>query len=204
MELNEIKARMQDGRLYFCDNEELAAQQAACLDKLYDYNHTRPSDNETRQRLLQEMFAKIGENCYIEQPFHANWAGKFCTFGKNVYANFNLTLVDDAAIEVGDDVLIGPNVTLVAGTHPIDPELRARLAQYNLPVKIGSRVWLGANVVVLPGVTIGEGSIIGAGSVVTKDIPANVVAVGSPCRVLRPITERDKHFYAGNRPVDVE
>ncbi len=203
MDLNEIKARMQDGRLYFCDDEGLMAEQAACMDKLYEYNHTRPSDAAARRRLLEEMFAGIGENCYIEQPLHANWAGKFCTFGKNVYANFNLTMVDDAAIDVEDDVLIGPNVTLVAGSHPVDPELRARLAQYNQPVRICRRVWIGANSVVLPGVTIGENSIIGAGSVVTRDIPPNVVAVGSPCRVLRPITERDKHFYAGSRPVDV-
>ena len=203
MQRQELLARMHGGRLYLCDDAELMQRQAQCLELQYDYNATRPGESEKRRRLLQQMFAEIGEGCYIEPPLHANWAGKHVHFGKNVYANFNLTLVDDTHIYVGDGVMFGPNVTVCTGTHPVGPGLRARQAQYNLPVHIGANVWIGAGAVVLPGVTIGENSVIGAGSVVTKDIPANVVAAGSPCRVLRAITERDEQYYAHGRAVDI-
>ena len=203
MELEEIRARMQDGRLYLCDDAELVAQQLACLELQYDYNATRPGEQEKRRQLLEQMFAQIGPGCYIEPPLHANWAGRHVHFGKNVYANFNLTLVDDTDIYVGDGVMFGPNVTVCTGTHPISPELRARQVQYNLPVHIGNFVWIGAGSILLPGVTIGDNSVIGAGSVVTRDIPANVVAAGTPCRVMRPITDRDRNFYRGDHPIDL-
>lgn len=204
MELEEIRARMRDGRLYFCNDESLMAEQAACLERLYDFNQTRPGQQELRAAMLKEMFAEIGENCYIEPPFHANWGGSHVHFGNNVYANFNLTLVDDADIYVGDNVMFAPGVVVSAGTHPIHPGLRRKQAQYNLPVHMGANVWVGAGAIILPGVTIGENSVIGAGSVVTKDIPANVVAVGCPCRVIREISEHDLAFYEKNRPIDVE
>ena len=203
MELKEILDRKDSGRLYFCDAPDLQAQQLQCLELQYDYNATRPAEQEKRQQLLRRMFAEIGTGCYIEPPLHANWAGKNVHFGNNVYANFSLTLVDDTDIYVGDNVLFGPNVVLCTGTHPVDPALRARQAQYNLPIHIGKNVWFGAGSTVLPGVTIGENSVIGAGSVVTHDIPANVVAVGTPCRVLRPITEQDAKVYDKNRLVDL-
>ena len=119
-------------------------------------------------------------------------------------ANFNLVLVDDAVIEIGDNVMIGPNVVLCTGTHPVSPRLRAKEAQYNKRVKVGSGVWIGANTMVMPGVTIGENSIIGAGSVVTKDIPANVVAFGNPCKVYREITEEDEKYYDKDKLIDIE
>lgn len=203
MTTEESKKRMQEGRLYLPEDEEIMAQQLKCLEKLYDYNATRPLEQEKRETLLKEMFGDIGEGCYIEPPFHANWAGKHVHFGNNVYANFNLTLVDDTDIYVGDKVMFGPNVTVATAGHPIDPELRYQAMQYNIPVHIGENVWIGANSVVLPGVTIGDNSVIGAGSVVTKDIPANVVAVGNPCRVLREIGEHDKEFYYKDRKIDV-
>ncbi len=203
MTTEESKKRMQEGRLYLPEDEEIMHQQMLCLEKLYDYNATRPSEFEKREALLKEMFAEIGEGCYIEPPFHANWAGKHVHFGNNVYANFNLTLVDDTDIYVGDKVMFGPNVTVATAGHPIDPELRYQAMQYNIPVHIGENVWIGANAVVLPGVTIGDNSVIGAGSVVTKDIPANVVAVGNPCRVLREIGEHDKEYYYKDRKIDV-
>ncbi len=203
MELHEIKARMHDGRLYFCDAEELMAEQQQCLEKLYDFNATRPSEQEKRQALLREMFAQLGENCYIEPPLHANWGGKHVHFGNNVYANFNLTLVDDDHIYIGNNVMIAPNVTIATGTHPIHPELRRKTAQYNLPVHIGDNVWLGAGCVILPGVHIGENSVIGAGSIVSRDIPPNVVAVGCPCRVLREIDEHDMQYYEKTRKIDL-
>ncbi len=149
---------------------------------------------------MKDLFAAVGENCYIEPPLRANW-GRNTHLGNNVYANFNLTLVDDTHIYIGDSVMIGPNVTIATAGHPIDPDLRRDVAQFNIPVTIGNNVWLGAHVVVLPGVTIGENTVIGAGSIVTKDIPANVVAVGNPCRVLRPITEHDKEYYYKNRRI---
>ena len=204
MDLQEIKERMHSGKLYYCNDEELLAEQSRCLERLYDFNQTRPSQAEKRQALLREMFAERGENCYIEPPLQANWGGKFVHFGSNVYANFHLTLVDDTDIYVGDNVMIGPNVTISAGTHPVHPELRRKQAQYNLSITIGSNVWIGANSVILPGVRIGDNTVIGAGSVVTRDIPANVVAVGSPCRVLREIGEKDYLFYDRNRLIDIE
>ena len=204
MDLQEIKERMHSGKRYYCNDEELLAEQARCLELLYDFNQTRPSQAEKRQALLREMFAELGENCYIEPPLQANWGGKFVHFGSNVYANFHLTLVDDTDIYVGDNVMIGPNVTISAGTHPVHPELRRKQAQYNLSITIGSNVWIGANSVILPGVRIGDNTVIGAGSVVTRDIPANVVAVGSPCRVLREIGEKDYRFYNRNRLIDIE
>ncbi len=204
MDLQEIKERMHSGKLYYCNDEELLAEQSRCLERLYDFNQTRPSQAEKRQALLREMFAELGENCYIEPPLQANWGGKFVHFGSNVYANFHLTLVDDTDIYVGDNVMIGPNVTISAGTHPVHPELRRKQAQYNLSITIGSNVWIGANSVILPGVRIGDNTVIGAGSVVTRDIPANVVAVGSPCRVLREIGEKDYRFYNRNRLIDIE
>lgn len=181
---------------------DLLAEQRACLEKLYDFNATRPSEQEKRRQLLCEMFAELGEGCYIEPPLHANWGGRHVHFGRNVYANFSLTLVDDTHIYVGDNTLIGPNVTIATAGHPVDPELRAIPTQFNMPVHIGKNCWIGAGAVILPGVSIGDNTVIGAGSIVTKDIPSNVVAVGNPCRVLREIGEHDKKYYYRNRSVE--
>ena len=196
------REKLHTGELYLPGDEEIMKEQTACLERLYDYNATRPSEGEKRARLLKEMFASIGEGCYIEPPLHSNWGGKHCHFGKNVYANFNLTLVDDTHIYVGDNVMMAPNVVLATAAHPVLSELREKGYQYNAPVRIGEDCWLGAGVVVLPGVTIGRGSVIGAGSVVTKDIPENVVAFGNPCRVVRPVGERDREFYFRDRRID--
>ena len=196
------REKLHTGELYLPGDEEIMKEQTACLEKLYDYNATRPSEGEKRARLLKEMFASIGEGCYIEPPLHSNWGGKHCHFGKNVYANFNLTLVDDTHIYVGDNVMMAPNVVLATAAHPVLPELRRKGYQYNAPVRIGEDCWLGAGVIVLPGVTIGRGSVIGAGSVVTKDIPENAVAFGNPCRVVRPVGERDREFYFRDRRID--
>ncbi len=195
---------MAEGRLYLPEDENIMAEQLLCLEKLYDFNMTRPSEQDKRAAMLKEMFAEIGEECYIEPPLHSNWAGKHVHFGSYVYANFNLTLVDDTDIFVGDKVMFGPNVTVATAGHPIEPNLRNLQMQFNIPVRIGNNVWIGANSVILPGVTIGDNTVIGAGSVVTRDIPENVVAVGNPCRVLRTIGDRDREFYFKDRRVDVE
>nr|WP_231474903.1 sugar O-acetyltransferase [Enterococcus saccharolyticus] len=194
---------MHHQQLYCCTDESIGQEQIKHLDLLFAYNQLPPSKQTEKQALLKDMFAEIGDDCYIETPFHANWGGKFAHFGHHIYANFNLTLVDDTTIYVGDYVQFGPNVVLAAGTHPIDPESRKKQAQYNLPIHIKDNVWIGANTVVLPGVTIGENSVIGAGSVVTKNLPANVVAVGNPCRVLREINEHDRTFYNQEKRIDI-
>ncbi len=197
-----IKEKMHGAELYFPSDSQIAKEQTKCLDRLYDFNNTRPTESEKRQRMLKEMFAEIGENCYIEPPFHSNFGGKHCHFGNGVYANFNLTMVDDTHIYVGDNTMFGPNVVLATAGHPILPQLRELGYQYNAPIYIGKNCWLGAGVIVLPGVKIGENTVIGAGSVVTKDMPSNVVAVGNPCKVLREINEKDKEYYFKNRKID--
>ncbi len=199
----DIREKMHSGDLYLSMDEDLFNEQLTYLDKLYDFNATRPLELNKRTEMLKNMFAEIGDDCYIEPPLHANWAGRFVHFGKGVYANFNLTLVDDTHIYVGDYTMLGPNVVLATAGHPILPELRPLAYQYNMPIHIGKNCWLGAGVVVLPGVTIGDNTVIGAGSIVTKDIPANVVAVGNPCRVLREINDHDKEYYFKNRRIEL-
>ncbi|MBO5944048.1 MAG: sugar O-acetyltransferase [Clostridia bacterium] len=199
----DIREKMHSGDLYLSMDEDLFNEQLTYLDKLYDFNATRPSELPKRTKMLKNMFAEIGEDCYIEPPLHANWAGRFVQFGKGVYANFNLNLVDDTHIYVGDYTMLGPNVVLATAGHPILPELRPLAYQYNMPVHIGKNCWLGAGVIVLPGVTIGDNTVIGAGSIVTKDIPANVVAVGNPCRVLREINEHDREYYFKDRKIEL-
>ena len=198
---SKMKERLHTGEIYLPGDDEILEEQFQCQEKLYDYNQTRPSEGEKRSKLLKEMFAEIGDGCYIEPPLRANWGGHFVHFGKNIYANFNLTLVDDTHIYVGDATMFGPNVTI---GHPIFPELREQAYQYNMPVRIGKNCWLGAGVIVMPGVTIGDNTVIGAGSIVTKDIPANVVAVGNPCRVMREIGEHDREYYFKERRIDYE
>ena len=202
MEEIRMKEKIHTGELYLPNDPEILSEQQQYLERLYDFNLTRPSEAEKRQKMLKEMFAEIGEGCYIEPPFHANFGGKNVHFGKGVYANFNLTLVDDTHIYVGDFTMFGPNVTVATAGHPILPELREQVYQYNFPVHIGRNCWIGAGAVIVPGVSIGDNTVIGAGSVVTKDIPSDVVAVGNPCRVLRPISEHDREFYFKDRKID--
>lgn len=196
------KERMLAGLIYDPNDGNIMDEQVKCLEKMYDYNATRPTEGAKRAALLKEMLGSAGEGCYIEPPFHANWGGKHVHFGDKVYANFNLTCVDDADIYVGDRVMFGPNVTLATANHPINPELREKAYQYNREIHIGSNVWIGANTVVVPGVTSGDNTVIGAGSVVTKDIPANVVAVGCPCKVIREIGEHDRKYFYRNEEID--
>lgn len=199
-----MKEKMHTGELYLPNDRDILEEQKKCLERLYEYNHTRPSEEEKRDRLLKEMFAEIGEGCYIEPPFHANFGGAHVHFGKSVYANFNLTIVDDTHVYVGDFTMFGPNVTVATAGHPILPELRKEAYQYNFTVNIGCNCWIGAGAVIVPGVTIGDNTVIGAGSIVTKDIPSNVVAVGNPCRVIREIGERDREYYFKNHKIEPE
>ena len=194
--------KLHTGELYFPGNPEIMNQQAIWQDRVTEYNAIPRICAARRGEMLRQMFAEVGEGCYVESPFYANMGGHHVHLGRNVYINYCLTLVDDTHIYVGDYTMIGPNVTIATAGHPIDPTLRQKGLQYNMPVHIGKNCWLGAGVIVLPGVTIGDNTVIGAGSVVTKDIPDNVVAVGNPCRVLRQVGERDRAFYFKERSIN--
>lgn len=198
------KNKMHTGELYFPGDDEIMEKQIKCLDKLYDFNHTRPTEMDKRTALLKEMFAEIGEGCYIEPPFHANFGGAHCHFGNMIYANFNLTLVDDTHIYVGDNTMFAPNVVVATAGHPLEPEMRRDGLQYNMPIHIGKNCWIGAGVLIMPGVTIGDNVVVGAGSVVTKDLPSNVLAFGNPCRVQRKIGEHDREYYFKDRKIPQE
>ncbi len=197
-----IKDKLHTGELYLPFDEDIMKEQLECLDRLYDFNATRPTELERRSAMLKEMLAEIGEGCYIEPPFYANFGGKNVHFGKNIYCNFGLTLVDDTHIYVGDCTMFGPHVTVATAGHPIIPELREKGYQYNMPVHIGRNCWIGAGALIMPGITIGDNTVVGAGSVVTKDLPSNAVAVGNPCRVLREINEHDREYYFRDRQIN--
>lgn len=167
------------------------------LQMMEEYNAAgyTPEGEEKKRHILKELFAEAGEGAYLQAPYHAMWGGHHVHLGKNVYINFNATFVDDANIYIGDGTMIAPNVTIIAASHPISPKLRAEGYGCNEPVHIGKNVWIASNVTILPGVHIGDNSVIGAGAVVTKDIPENVLAVGSPARVLREIGPDDDVYY---------
>lgn len=196
-----MKDKLHTGELYLPNDGEIMKEQIKKLDRLYDFNMTRPTEMDKREALLREMFAEIGEDCYIEPPFHSNFGGGHVHFGKNIYANFNLTMVDDTHIYVGDYTMFGPNVTVASAGHPIEPKLREQGYQYNMAVSIGKNCWIGAGALIMPGITIGDNVVIGAGSVVTKDIPSNTVAVGNPCKVMRQVNDHDKEYYFKDRKI---
>lgn len=196
--------RMLKGLIYDPMDKEIMIKQSFFQEKCWEFNQLAPGDFDRKQIYMKDVFAECGDGCYIELPFRANWGGRHLHFGSGIYANFNLTLVDDGHIYVGDKVMFGPNVTISTANHPIEPELRARGLQYNKDVYIGENAWIAANVVIVPGVHIGKNSVIGAGSVVTKDIPDNVVAVGNPCRILRSVGEHDREFFYKNEKIDWE
>ena len=191
--------RMQKGYLWY-DTGAYFEEQARAKDLMYDFNHSRPSEEGKRRELQKQIFGEIGDHCIIQQPITV-MRGKTVHIGDFCYFNSNTFFVDDCEIYIGDSVLFGPNVTISTTGHPIDPELRMTGAMYSFPVHIGNGVWVGSNVVIMPGVTIGDNAVIGAGSVVTHDIPAGVVAYGNPCRVRREIGERDKEYYYHDRSI---
>lgn len=201
--MTENRERMQKGLIYDPTDPELMKEQGALIARMNEYNATSPAETEKRAALIKEMFAEAGEGCYIEPPFRANWGGKHVRLGNYVYANFNLTLVDDGHIDIGDNVMFAPNVTVITATHPVLPALREKGMQFNADVKICNNVWIGAGAIIMPGITVGENSVVGAGSVVTKDVPPNTVVVGNPARVLREIGERDRIYYFKDKKIDI-
>ena len=198
------REKIHAGVIYQPNDPTIMEEQLAYLDLMDEYNNTPRRLMEKRAQMLPKLFAEVGENCYIESPYFANWGGHHVHLGSNVYANAGLKLVDDTHIYIGDCTMLGPNVVIATAGHPIDPELRAQGLQYNMPVHIGKNCWLGAGVIVMPGVTIGDNTVIGAGSIVTKDIPSGVVAVGNPCRVLRSVGEHDRKYYYKDKMIPQE
>lgn len=198
----DMKERLHTGELYFPGDESIMKEQMAYQDLLCEYNLTKPSEGEKRAEMLRKMLGDCGEGVYIEAPFYSNFGGHHCHFGKMFYANYGLTCVDDTHIYIGDYTMLGPNVTIATAGHPIQPELRKRGLQYNMPVHIGQNCWIGAGAIIMPGVTIGDNVVIGAGSIVTKDIPSNVVAVGNPCRIMREVGEHDRKYYFKDREIN--
>ena len=188
------RERIANGLLFTDMCEGLPEERLRGKELMYEFNHTRPSEFDKRMALMKQMFGKVGNDVWIEPPIYFAY-GSNISIGDNVYINFNLTVVDDYKVFIGNGVLIAPNVTITVTGHPVHHESRPHGEMYAFPVVIEDNVWLGIGVIIHPGVTIGRNSVIGSGSVVTKDIPADVVAVGNPCKVLREITERDKEYY---------
>lgn len=181
--------------------QALQKERNQCKEILFTYNNTPPSQDDRRYQIMKKLLGSSQEHFFFEPPVHMSY-GSHVHIGNHFYANFNLVLVDDGEIHIGDRVMIGPNVTLCTTGHPVYPLYREMVAHYSLPIHIGNNVWIGAHSVILPGVTIGDNTVIGAGSIVTRDIPANVVAVGNPCRVMREISDRDKDYYFRDLKVD--
>ena len=188
------RERMVAGRTYRSTDPELTAMRAATKRVLHEYNNTHPDDEERRMELLRGLLGKVGQ-AWIEPPFRCDYGAQI-SMGEFVFANYDLTILDCAPVTIGDMVLFGPRVTLATASHPVDFRQRTvDMFEYAAPITIEEGAWLGAHVIVGPGVTIGARSVIGAGSVVTRDIPPDVVAVGNPCRVVRDITEQDRADY---------
>lgn len=188
------REKMTCGELYFSLADELMEDRQYAKELIKQFNDTDVREAELRKRILEQLFESTNGEFYIEPPFYCCY-GYNVHWGKNAYANYNLTILDQGKVTVGDHVMIGPNVQLLTACHPIDAEERNAHIEYSMPITIRDNAWLGGGVIVTPGVTIGENCVIGAGSVVTKDIPDNVVAVGNPCRVIRKITEKDKILH---------
>ena len=196
----DLLERMESGKLFYAGDPELSRAKLRCKELLYDFNHARPSQAGEMLALLGQLLGAMGEGCWIEPPLYVNWGSRIA-LGDHVYANTGLTVIDDTFVTIGSHVMLGPRVTISAASHPVDPELRRQAYQYDLPVVLEENVWVGAGATILPGVTIGKNSVIGAGSVVDRDIPPDVVAAGVPCRVLREIGPRDREYYHKDWPV---
>ena len=198
------RERMLSGLPYKAWLDGLTEEREACKAVIYELNQLRPEEQRERMpALVKKLFGKTGNTVWVEPPFHCDY-GWNIEVGENFYANYGLTILDVGKVTIGDNVQIAPHVLITTAGHPVHPVSRNSGYEYGIPITIGSNVWLGGGVIVLPGVTIGNNAVIGAGSVVTKDIPDNVIAAGNPCKVIRRITEDDRKFYYKQREFDVE
>lgn len=196
------KERMLAGLPYKAWLDGLGEERFACKQKIYDFNNLAPNLDESATSLLKSILGKTGENICIEAPFHCDY-GWNIEVGENFFANYNLTILDVAKVTIGKNVQMAPNVSIYTAGHPIHPDTRNTGYEYGIPITIGDNVWIGGNVVILPGVKIGDNVVIGAGSVVTKDIPDHVIAMGNPCKIVREITEEDRSYYYKKNKFDV-
>lgn len=197
------KERMLAGLPYKAWMDGLSEERLENKKKIYKYNNLEPGDFEAQDRLIKEILGKTGKNINIEAPFHCDY-GYNIEVGENFFANYNLTILDVEKVIIGDNAQIAPNVSIYTAGHPVHPDSRNSGYEYGIAITIGDNVWIGGNTCILPGVTIGNNVVIGAGSVVTKDIPNNVIAAGNPCKIIREITEKDRDFYYRDRRFDVE
>ncbi|NLR09153.1 MULTISPECIES: sugar O-acetyltransferase [Lactobacillaceae] len=191
------------GEIYASMDDEFIVYQHTLVQKILDFNNTAetPAGLQTREHLLHDMVGTYGKNLYVIPPIYANSGLNNVHFGQNVVINFNCNFVDDGDIYIGDDCMVGPGVTFATALHPISPKLRRHKLQFNHPIRLGQNVWIGANATILPGVIIGDNAVVGAGSVVTKDVAANTIVVGNPARKLRDITPGDDVFYEKDKRV---
>ena len=197
------KERMLAGLPYKAWLDGLSEERLANKKRVYRYNHLPPEALEEQDALIRQILGRTGETVHIEAPFHCDY-GYNIEVGENFFANYNLVILDVGRVTIGKNAQIAPNVAIYTAGHPIHPDSRNSGYEYGIPVTIGDNVWIGGNVCVMPGVTIGSNVVIGAGSVVTRDIPDNVIAAGNPCRVIREITEADRDYYYKDRRFDVD
>ena len=197
------KERMLAGLPYKAWLDGLSEERLENKKRIYCFNHMPPEEWDRQDELLKQILGRTGRFAHVEPPFHCDY-GYNIEVGENFFANYNLTVLDVARVRIGANAQIAPNVSIYTAGHPIHPDSRNSGYEYGIDVTIGDNVWLGGNACVMPGVTIGNNVVIGAGSVVTKDIPDNVIAVGNPCRVVREITEADRDYYFRDRKFDVE
>ena len=197
------KERMLAGLPYKAWLDGLAEERLENKKRVFRFNNMEPDKFEEKIALIKEIFGKTGENIFVEAPFHCDY-GYNIEVGENFFANYNLTILDVGKVKIGANAQIASNVSIYTAGHPVHPESRNTGYEYGIPITIGDNVWIGGSVTILPGVTIGSNVVIGAGSVVTKDLPDNVIAAGNPCRVIRTITEEDRDFYYRDRKFDID
>lgn len=188
------KEKMLAGHPYKSNDITLVRERELAKEIIFDFNNLKPKEKDKRHDLIIRLFGKALERFYIEPPFRCDY-GYNIEIGENFYANYNLVILDCAKVIFGDNVFIGPNVGIYTAGHPLHSDLRNQELEYALSIRIGDNVWLGGNVIINPGIKIGSNTVIGSGSIVTKNIPANVLAVGNPCKVLRQITDSDRNYY---------
>ena len=196
------KERMLHNLPYKAWLDGLSEERMACKKKIYEYNNLPPEKTEEKTRLIKDILGKTGDYINIEAPFHCDY-GYNIEIGENFFANYNFIVLDVGKVRIGENVQIAPNVAIYTAGHPLHPDSRNSGYEYGIDITIGDNVWIGGNTCIMPGVTIGNNVVIGGGSVVTKDIPDNMLAVGNPCRVIREITEADRDFYYRDRRFDV-
>ena len=197
------KERMLAGLPYKAWLDGLSEERLENKKKIFRYNNLAPDCIEEKDKLIKEILGKTGQNIHIEAPFHCDY-GYNIEVGENFFANYNFTVLDVGKVRIGTNAQIAPNVSIYTAGHPVHPDSRNSGYEYGISITIGDNVWIGGSVCILPGVTIGSNVVIGAGSVVTKDIPDNVIAVGNPCRIIRTITEDDRDTYYRDRKFDVD